>query len=74
MLLKINLFGGINTDNNLIYYLQYYQNFIYMSNKKVISKNIKRLCNKLGLMQDNLTKKADINLIHYAYENQKRNS
>jgi transcriptional regulator with XRE-family HTH domain len=38
----------------------YYQNFISMTSGKVISENIKRLRAKLGLTQDDLTKKADI--------------
>jgi len=40
--------------------LQYYQNFIYMTNGKIISENIKKARAKLGLTQDDLAKKADI--------------
>jgi predicted transcriptional regulator len=41
--------------------LPYYQNFIYMINRKTISENIKKMQTKLGLTQDDLSKKAGIN-------------
>lgn len=42
------------------YLLLYYQNFETMASEKNIGENIKRFRAKLGLTQDDLSKKADI--------------
>jgi len=49
--------GINNTINNLICY-KTTKNFIYMTSRKIITENIKKISNKFGLAQDHLAKKA----------------